>query len=152
MNEPIGARSPGGSQPHHEPALLLPVPELPAPRRWTVEDISGQFRRTLALRYLLTPEALEAEVRTFEQMAYSRALLQWHIEQVLDLTPSKRKRVYKRWRRDLGDDRARRYANFAEHLITRGTRPRWFLEELSPWQDVEIVRPPSVVGEWPSSR
>lgn len=85
---------------------------------------------------------IDREVAWFEQAAYHRAKLQCHVEQVLRLPLKARKEIYKAWRAQLGDDVARTYAKFAEHVIQKG-RPQWFLPELTNNPHLTLLDPSS---------
>lgn len=141
MNDTVNERSREENGRGDQPTLLFDMPELHAGRCWTVDSAAGQFEEALAMRIVLTPEKLETEVRWFKQFEYGRAVLQFHVEQVLGQKLKTRKEIYKRWRQDLGDDQARTYAKFSEYCIEHG-RPKWFVEQLTQYPDT-IVLPPS---------
>jgi hypothetical protein len=115
-----------------------------------VEDLSRKFREEMEVLFVLKPEEMEREVRWFEQFEYGRAVLQVHVEQVISLRLKDRKEVYKRWRADLGDATARRYAKFAEHIIEKG-RPKWFSREITLYPDMTLLKPSSVSTALPVS-
>jgi hypothetical protein len=111
-----------------------------------VDDLSRKFKETMEVLFVFTEEDLEQEVRWFEQFEYARAVMQVHVEQVLSLKLNERREVYKRWRADLGDDQARRYAKFAEYVI-QNERPKWFNKEITLFPDTTVQKPSSVSTE-----
>lgn len=102
----------------------------------------ARYRKEMEVRsvyYQYTEEDIEREVRWFEQASYGRAKLQSYVEQVLALPLKARKAVYKKWRAELGDDTARTYAKFAEHLIENHRRPKWFIQAITDnWRQQQL--------------
>lgn len=99
---------------------------------------------------LFPPDATDRELVWFEQFEYARAIMQVHVEQVLDRPLKERKEIYKRWRADLGDAQARRYAKFAEY-VQKNERPKWFKKELTLFPDTIVLKPSSVSTDLPVS-
>jgi hypothetical protein len=130
----------------HQSKVLQQLSDVPEGRYWKVESLSRKFREEMEVLFVLKPEEMEREVRWFEQFEYGRAVLQAHVEQVISLRLKDRKEIYKRWRADLGDETARRYAKFAEHVIEKG-RPRWFNKEITLYPDMILLKPSSVSTE-----
>lgn len=144
-------QSPGGqSSLIDEPQVLQQLPDVHAGRRWQVDDLSRKFKETMEVLFVFTEENLEQEVRWFEQFEYARAVMQVHVEQVLPLKLKDRREVYKRWRADLGDEQARRYAKFSEYVIQNG-RPQWFNKEITLFPDTTVQKPSSVSTALPVS-
>lgn len=144
-------QSPGGqSSLIDEPEVLQQLPNVHAGRHWKVDDLSRKFKETMEVLFVFEPESLDQEVRWFEQFEYARVVMQLHVEQVMQLKLKERREVYKRWRADLGDEQARRYAKFAEYVLQNG-RPRWFKNEITLFPDTIALRPSSVSTELPVS-
>jgi hypothetical protein len=121
-----------------------------AVRWWSVEDDSKRLREEMEMRGVFKPEDVEREVRWFEEFSYYRAVLQLHVEQVMDKPLKARKEIYKRWRKDLGDSTARTYAKFSEYVVEHG-RPKWFQKELTLFPDTRLQRPSCVSTSLPVS-
>jgi phage/plasmid-associated DNA primase len=129
---------------------LHSLPEVPDGRYWKVDDFSRKFREAMEVLFVFKPEEMEREVRWFEEFEYGRAILQIHVEQVIDKPLKQRKEIYKRWRSDLGDEVARSRAKFAEYVIEHG-RPKWFNRDLTTYPDTIVLKPSSLSTALPVS-
>lgn len=130
--------------------VLHPVSEVSAVRHWSVDPYSKRFIEEMEMLRLLSQDATARELVWFEQFEYARAILQIHVEQALDKPGKERKEIYKRWRADLGDEQARRYAKFTEY-VQKNERPKWFKKELTLFPDTIVLKPSSVSTELPVS-
>lgn len=139
-----------GGKRGNEPKVLHSVSAVPAVRHWSVDPYSKRFIEEMEMLRLLSQEAISRELIWFEQFEYARAILQLHVEQALDKPGKERKEIYKRWRADLGDEQARRYAKFTEY-VQKNERPKWFKKELTLFPDTIVLKPSSVSTELPVS-
>jgi len=140
----------GASLDRHEPQVLYDLPIVQGVRQWSVDPYVERFRQEMEMLRVFPQDAVDRELRWFSQGEYHRAILQVHVEQVLGKTLKDRKTIYKKWRADLGDDRARRYAKFSEYVQQHG-RPKWFKKELTAFPDTIVLRPSSVSTDLPVS-
>ena len=99
---------------------------------------------------VFSEEEASRELLWFAGFEYGRAVLQYHVEQALDRPVKERKEIYKRWREDLGDEQARRYAKFTEY-VQKNERPKWFKKELTLFPDMIVQKPSCVSTELPVS-
>lgn len=77
----------------------------------------------------MTPEQHEREERWAYEGAIDRCVTQIYVLMVWELPLVKRKQVYQTWRKELGDERARSLARFAEYIIEKGKFPTWFVKD-----------------------
>lgn len=120
--------------------------ELQANGEWSVVPLSRKYRQEMEVRrmyWAYSDEHIQRETEWFERHTYSRAKLQSYVERVLRVPLKVRKSVYKEWRAELGDDVARTYAKFAEHLIKEGRTPKWFLPEITHNPYLKLLPPSS---------
>ena len=134
----------------HQPKVLHDLPIVQGVRQWSVDPYVEHFREEVEMLRLFSQDAVDQELRWFAEGEYHRAVLQIHVEQVLGKTVKDRKTIYKRWRTDLGDDGARRYAKYAEYVQEHG-RPKWFKRELTLYPDTNVLKPSCVSTALPVS-
>ena len=140
----------GSGKQGNEQKVLHSVSKVPAVRHWSVDPHSKRFLEEIKMLRILPQDTASRELVWFEQFEYARAVLQVHVEQALDKPGKERKEIYKRWRADLGDDQARRYAKFTEY-VQKNERPKWFKKELTLFPDTIVLKPSSVLTELPVS-
>ena len=148
QQEQQGAGGQGGGG--HQQEILHGLPDVHARRQWSLDQYIEQFKKEMEVRFMFSEADLAREVQWFSEFEYGRAITQLHVEQVYYLKLKERKEVYKRWRADLGDERARRHAKFAEYVIQNGG-PAWFKKELTQFPDMNVLRPSCVSTDLPVS-
>lgn len=108
-----------------------------------VGELCERFKEEMevrSLRYRYTAEHIQQELIWFREFTEHRIKLQLRVEPVLALRLKARKEIYKKWREELGDDNARRYAKLVEYFIEKG-KPTWFQDSITTLIHTKLQSP-----------